>query len=79
MLFTKGICEVKIYDGDKLIAESPVRYSNEFMPIKIPQNDIDVILDILTHYEIRQDETDGKRYLFADGVKICEAFSKNNP
>lgn len=79
MLFTKGVCGVKIYDGDKLIGESPVCYSNEPMPIKIFQNDIDVILDILTRYEIRRDKTDSKQYLFADGVKICEVFPQNNP
>ena len=29
MLYTKGLRGVKIYDGDELIAESPVCHSNE--------------------------------------------------
>ena len=29
MFYTKGLCELKIYCGDELIAESPVCHSNE--------------------------------------------------
>ena len=40
MFYTKGLRGVKIYCGDELIGESPVCYSNEPVPIKIPQNDM---------------------------------------
>ena len=51
MFYTKGLRGVKIYCGDELIAESPVRYTNESVPIKISQNDMSIDLNITTNYE----------------------------
>ena len=76
VLYTKGLCGVKIYCGDELIGESPVCYSNEPVPIKISQNDISMELKITTKYEFEKDAESGKWYLYADGVKVCEAFPK---
>lgn len=76
MLYTKGLCEVKIYYGDELIGESPVCYSNEPVPIKISQNDMSMELNITTKYEFEQDAESGRWYLYADGVRVCEVFPK---
>lgn len=76
MFYIKGLCEVKIYCGDELIGESPVRYSNESVPIKISQNDISIDLNITTNYDVKQDAESGKWYLYADGIRVCEVFLK---
>ena len=76
VLYTKGLCRVKIYCGDELIGKSPVCYSNDSVPIKISQNDISMELKITTKYESEQDAESGKWYLYADGVRVCEAFPK---
>ena len=76
MLYTKGLCELKIYCGDELIAESPVCHSNEPVPIKISQNDMSIDLNITTNYEFEQDVESGKWYLYGDGIRVCEIFPK---
>ena len=76
MLYAKGLCRVKIYCGDELIGESPARYNNEPVPIKISQNDISMELKITTKYKFEQDAKSGKWYLYADDVRVCEAFPK---
>lgn len=76
MLFTKGLCGVRIYYDGELIGESEPCFANESMPIKIPQNDMNIEVDITTRYEVRQDAIDGKHYLFADGVRVCEVEVK---
>lgn len=76
MLYTKGLRGVKIYCSDELIGESSICHSNEPVPIKISQNDISMELKITTKYEFEKDAESGKWYLYADGVKVCEAFPK---
>lgn len=76
MFYTKGLCEVKIYCGDELIAESPAYHSNEPVPIKISQNDMSIDLNITTNYEFEQDVESGKWYLYADSIRVCEIFPK---
>ena len=74
MFYTKGLCGIKIYCGDDLIGESPIYYSNAPVPIKISQNDISMELNITTRYEFEQNAESGRWYLYADGVRVCEAF-----
>ena len=66
----------KFYNGDKLIAESYNCFSHEIKPITITRHDIDIAMKITTHYDFKQDTESGKRYLYADGVRVCEAFPK---
>lgn len=66
----------KFYNGDKLIAESHDLFSHEIKPIIITQHDIDIAMKITTHYDFKQDTESGKWYLYADGVRVCEAFPK---
>lgn len=76
MLYTKGLCGVKIYCDDELIGESSICHSNKSVPIKISQNDMSIDLNITTKYEFEQDIESGRWYLYADGVRVCEVFPK---
>nr|DAV90405.1 MAG TPA: hypothetical protein [Caudoviricetes sp.] len=67
---------VKLYNGDKLIAELHNYFSYEIKPRTITQHDIDIAMRITTHYDFKQDTESGKWYLCADGVRVCEAFPK---
>ena len=67
---------VKLYNDDKLIAELHNCFSYEIKPRTITQHDIDIAMRITTHYDFKQDTENGKWYLYADGVRVCEAFPK---
>jgi hypothetical protein len=69
---------VKLYNGDKLIAELYNWFSYEIKPMEITQQDI--FMDNLKQrrYNIKQDPEDGKWYWFVNGVKSCEIFPQNN-
>ena len=70
---------VKLYNGDKLIAELHNCFSYEIKPKTITQHDIFIANLEQRRYNIKQDPEDGKWYWFVNGVKNCEIFPQNNP
>ena len=74
---------VKLYNGDKLIAELYNCFSYEIKPMEITQQDIlqDIFMANLKQRRcnIKQDPEDGKWYWFVNGVKSCEIFPQNDP
>lgn len=69
---------VKLYNGDKLIAELHNCFSYEIKPRTITQQDMFMANLKQRRYDIKQDFEDGKWYWFVNGVKRCEIFPQNN-
>lgn len=65
---------VKLYNGDKLIAELHNCFSYEIKPRTITQHDIDIAMRATIHYDVKQDIESGRWYLYADDVRVCEVF-----